>query len=518
MFPTLLLPPLRALGHVLGWFLQELGQEAVSGVDLLCRTSAEFLRELAETDIGCGGGRVLASFVRGVYRAPAVRYEFFPILFCSVANITRVQHNTATGFCVLLVFGTCVLYQFRCHFHCSSMYLAAKSAVFVASLNVPHRALRICLAFGFLKCDERSAEKHRPQVIPNTQFASSPCSPSRRPSARGKTFPNTLRRRNSITSSTSPLAQSPGGAASQPDERRSSRAGAGAGAAAEAAVAKALSLLPLLLDLRPRPPGRGGSSSAASGASGDSSAAPAGGSSSASTGSDDELEAVLSALLAVLRGASASNREAALAALGSKVLPRLGGAAAGGREWLGELITDEGLLVAAIEDRSQRGAACHQRALGLTYQLLASSPELMSLALEPGCPLLPAVLDALDDTGGGSSGAGDAPARANTEGGVGGVITPGTPRSAPKTPRLSGVSGERRGNRGGAGTADGETAARSGLAVLRVVGLVRKNHARPWVDFVTTRMFAAFLLTVALQGSLVETLFFFPRPVNTRTP
>lgn len=53
---------------------QELGQEAVSGVDLLCRTSAEFLRELAETDIGGGGGRVLASFVRGVYRAPAGRW------------------------------------------------------------------------------------------------------------------------------------------------------------------------------------------------------------------------------------------------------------------------------------------------------------------------------------------------------------------------------------------------------------------------------------------------------------
>lgn len=52
---------------------QELGQEAVSGVDLLCRTSAEFLRELAETDIGGGGGRVLASFVRGVYRTPGGR-------------------------------------------------------------------------------------------------------------------------------------------------------------------------------------------------------------------------------------------------------------------------------------------------------------------------------------------------------------------------------------------------------------------------------------------------------------
>lgn len=190
--------------------------------------------------------------------------------------------------------------------------------------------------------------------------------------------------------------------------------------------------------------------------------------------SDEELEAVLSALLAVVRGASASNREAALAALGSKILPRLGGAAAGGREWLGELITDEGLLVAAIEDRSQRGAACHQRALGLTYQLLASSTELMSLALEPGCPLLPTVLDALDDAGGGGSGAGDALARTSIDGGAG-AMAPGTPRSAPRTPRLSGMSGERRGNRGAGGTADGETAARSGLAVLRIIGLVTKN-------------------------------------------
>ena len=52
---------------------QELGQEAVSGVDLLCRTSREFRRELAETDIGGGGGRVLASFINGVYRAPGGR-------------------------------------------------------------------------------------------------------------------------------------------------------------------------------------------------------------------------------------------------------------------------------------------------------------------------------------------------------------------------------------------------------------------------------------------------------------
>ena len=60
--------------HVPCLTFQELGQEAVSGVDLLCRTSAEFLRELAETDIGGGGGRVLASFVRGVYRAPGGRW------------------------------------------------------------------------------------------------------------------------------------------------------------------------------------------------------------------------------------------------------------------------------------------------------------------------------------------------------------------------------------------------------------------------------------------------------------
>lgn len=42
-------------------------------MDLLCRTSAEFLRELAETDIGGGGSRVLAAFVRGVYRASTGR-------------------------------------------------------------------------------------------------------------------------------------------------------------------------------------------------------------------------------------------------------------------------------------------------------------------------------------------------------------------------------------------------------------------------------------------------------------
>lgn len=52
-------------------------------MDLLCRTSAEFLRELAETDIGGGGGRVLASFVRGVYRAPGSRWVGD---FCKVAS------------------------------------------------------------------------------------------------------------------------------------------------------------------------------------------------------------------------------------------------------------------------------------------------------------------------------------------------------------------------------------------------------------------------------------------------
>lgn len=233
-------------------------------------------------------------------------------------------------------------------------------------------------------------------------------------------------------------------------------------------------MLPLLLDLRPRS-GRAESGTGGSGSATDGKGLGGGG---ASSGSDDELEAVLGALLAVLRGGSASNREAALAALGSKVLPRLGGAAAGGREWLGGLITDEGLLVAAIEDRSQRGAACHQRALGLAYQLLASSPELMSLALEPSCPLLPAVLDALDDLGGsGLDGSGGGHRRSitggTTEGGAAG--TPGTPRSAPRTPRLSGLSGDRRSSRGGC-AADWDSAARSGLAVLRIVGLVSRGE------------------------------------------
>lgn len=318
------------------------------------------------------------------------------------------------------------------------------------------------------------------------------------------------------------MGHSPGGGAAaaglSADDRRSSRRGAGAGAGAEAAVAKALSLLPLLLELHPRPAGApppikqqrhqegAGDVAAAAAASGlEGKEAGGGGGESgadeAGSGSgDDKLEAILGALLAVIRGASASNREAALATLGSKVLPRLGGAAAGGREWLGELITDEDLLVAAIEDRSSRGAACHQRALGLTYQLLASSPELMSLALKPGCPLLPAVLDALGDGGGGGVGGDDAGSRvggsvtAGLDGSGsshhhrritsgfpkgsdgGGGVAPGTPRSAPRTPRLTGMSGDgRRASRGGGAAADSEAAGRSGLAVLRIVGLVRAS-------------------------------------------
>lgn len=329
-------------------------------------------------------------------------------------------------------------------------------------------------------------------------------------------------RRGSI--SVSPLGHSPGGGAAAAgltaEDRRTSRGGVGAGAGAEAAVAKALSLLPLLLELHPRPAGAppptkqqqqeaagdvaAAAAAAVSGLGGKEAGivvvggGEGGGDTAGSGDGDDELEAILGALLAVIRGASASNREAALAALGSKVLPRLGGAAAGGREWLGELITDEDLLVAAIEDRSSRGAACHQRALGLTYQLLASSPELMSLALKPGCPLLPAVLDALGDGGGGGIGADDPGSRVGgstaagvdgsgssshhhrritagfTKGSDGGGVAPGTPRSAPRTPRLTGMSGEgRRASRGGGAAADSEAAGRSGLAVLRIVGLVR---------------------------------------------
>ncbi|CAN0502549.1 unnamed protein product, partial [Ectocarpus sp. 12 AP-2014] len=139
-----------------------------------------------------------------------------------------------------------------------------------------------------------------------------------------------------------------------------------------------------------------------------------------------------------------------------------------------------------------RGAACHQRALGLTYQLLASSPELMSLALEPRCPLFPAVLDALGDGGGGGLGGDASGSRSGMDGsgsshhhhnhrritsggggdGGGGGGVPGTPRSAPRTPRLAGMSGDgRRMSRTG-GAADSEAAGRSGLAVLRIVGLV----------------------------------------------
>lgn len=329
--------------------------------------------------------------------------------------------------------------------------------------------------------------------------------------------------------------QSPG-AVSQADDRRGSRGGAGAGA--EGAVAKALSLLPLLLDLRPRP----ASSSVAvgvavqpgsSGTAGERKAAGAAGAgadaTSSSGGGDEELEAVLGALLAVVRRGSASNREAALAALGSKVLPRLGGAAAGGREWLGDLIVDEELLVAAIEDRSASGAACHQRALGLTYQLLASSPELMSLALEPGCPLLPAVLDALDD-GRGAGVGGDTPgaraasiaggvdgsagghrrATAGTPngaagdgvGGAGVVGAPSTPRSAPRTPRLVGMPGERRRSRGAAGGADGEAGGRSGLSVLRIVGLVRIARRRLFFCFVRKKTINTIVLLYCSRCSV----------------
>lgn len=78
--------------------LQELGQEAVSGVDLLCRTSAEFLRELAETDIGGGGSRVLSSFVRGVYRAPAVRYGCEEVL-----SFSRGRKAASPHICPLVV-------------------------------------------------------------------------------------------------------------------------------------------------------------------------------------------------------------------------------------------------------------------------------------------------------------------------------------------------------------------------------------------------------------------------------
>lgn len=322
-------------------------------------------------------------------------------------------------------------------------------------------------------------------------------------------------RRGSI--SASPVGHSPGGSGAglAAEDRRNNRAG---GAGAEAAVAKALSLLPLILELHPRPAGapRPTKQGGGGGGGGNDETAAASvvsalqGKETASTGvvgddehadadagdGDDELQAILEALLAVLREASASNREVALATLGSKVLPRLGGAAAGGREWLGELITDKDLLVAAIEDRSSRGAACHQRALGLTYQLLASSPELMSLALEPGCPLFPAVLDALGDGGGGGLGGDASGSRPGMDGsgsshhhhnhrritsggggdGGGGGGAPGTPRSAPRTPRtprLAGMSGDgRRMSRTG-GAADSEAAGRSGLAVLRIVGLVR---------------------------------------------
>lgn len=489
--------------------VQELGQEAVSGVDLLCRTSAEFLRELAETDIGDGGGRVLASFVTGVYRAPGGRWV-------TVNRVCKRAGYEALRLPSLDICSRKICLQGDCGLHPEQLYVSLPE-VGLAAIN------RLMTATGVVLCSWTAC-------LPTTRQA---CADQLT-----KPVPFIFFVRNSRRGSisASPAGHSPGaggGAGIAADDRRNSRAGAGAGA--EAAVAKALSLLPLLLELHPRPAGappptkQKGSGGGGGGAGGEvaatSSAADAavagqdrkgtgvvvvgdgqegssgrsGAGASESGGGDDELEAILGALLAVIRGGSASNREAALSALGSKVLPRLGGAAAGGREWLGELITDEDLLVAAIEDRSSRGAACHLRALGLTYKLLASSPELMSLALEPGCPLLPAVLDALGDGGLGGVGGetpssrvagGAAAAAAGAGTGVdgsgsshhhrrvmsgnlkGGDVTPGTPRSAPRTPRLTGMpSDQRRGSRGG--PADNEAAGRSGLAVLRIVGLVR---------------------------------------------
>ena len=320
-------------------------------------------------------------------------------------------------------------------------------------------------------------------------------------------------RRNSV--GPSPAVHSPAAAGLIAEDRRNSGSSnrLGAGSGAETAVAKALSLLPSFLDLHYRPKktvtapgdrtqpssstdkGKGGGAAAAAAtavaSTGDvaTSASPDA-SASAHPDGEDELEAVVGALLAVLRLGSVPNRQTALAVLGSKVLPRLGGAASGRREWLGELITDEELLVAAIEDRSSRGRSCHLQALGLTYQLLASSPELMSLALEPACPLLPAVLDALDDGGdtpglraGGAAAAGvdgsgsgrrlSAPKAGDSGGVVGGGASgaPATPKSAPRTSRLAVKSIDRRGGRA-TGVADGEATGRSGLAVLRIVGLV----------------------------------------------
>ncbi|CAM9912598.1 unnamed protein product, partial [Discosporangium mesarthrocarpum] len=362
---------------------QELGQEAVSGVDLLCRISPEYVKELAETDIGEGGVRVLASFVKAVYR----------------------------------------------------------------------------------------------------------------------TSPN----RHSKTSS-SPVGAGVGGAmvrgsSIDDDGGGNWNSGGGAGAGAEAAVGKAMGLLIPLLNYRTassRTSSAASAAAAAAVAAGVSTTGGGGGigGGGAGVGTEDDLEAVVGALLAALRRGSIANREAALSALGSKVLPRLGApgsrawVALGGpeREWLGELVTDEGLLVAAIADRSPQGASCHVWALMLAYRLLASSPELMSLALQPSCPLLPAVLGALGRGGSRASGRGSGACGGGGGGGAGGdaagaavahrrrdsvsstgsATSPSTPRLGPRTPR----SGKKQSVEGQGLLGEGDAAGRSGLAALRIVGLV----------------------------------------------
>ncbi|CAM9502730.1 unnamed protein product, partial [Choristocarpus tenellus] len=349
---------------------QELGQEAVCGLDLLCRSSLEYLRELADTDIGEGGARVLASFVRAVYRSPPS----------------------------------------------SNRRLSGASAV-------------------------------SPTTVGLTR-----------------------------------------GIGMEDDDRGSGAPPATAGA--EAAVTKAFALLSPLLDLHSisgRVSGAGGAIAMAGVDVGDWVQGRRGG-----TSVDGDLEAVIGALLAALRRGSLANREAALSALGSKVLPRLeqrgdlGGTSTGGgegsrgeREWLRDLIMDEGLLFAVIADHSPRAVECCVRALGLAYRLLASSPELMSLALKAECPLLLAVLGVLDSEGGGfgwgggvhcgSGGADrgrgsagvDLHTRRDSTSSVGSVTNPGTPRLGPRTPRLSGKSGTE-----GKGVLEGEALGRSGLAAV----------------------------------------------------
>ncbi|KAG5191890.1 hypothetical protein JKP88DRAFT_347374 [Tribonema minus] len=254
-----------------------------------------------------------------------------------------------------------------------------------------------------------------------------------------------------------------------------SAAGAPPSSATEAAVARGLELLRLLLETSWHRRGASATLNAVSA---------------------DEVEAVMDALCAALRNGRGDNKDAALQLLATRVAPRLSpspshtrpppgqegdGGAAGA---LGVLLLDEGLLVAAIRQRSAGDLACHLQALSLVTQLLSGSPELCSLALAPSCSLLPVLLSMLEDGGDAQH---EPPPSARDRSisigmpaaavGVGRSISIGTPGGvSPTTPgsARSGASGARMGSAkgGGLSPATAETLALSNLAMLRIVGLL----------------------------------------------